>query len=635
MFRGVDLAGSIGPVKAARTELLLPTLNEVWGYPALRTGQREAIEAWSEGKEVIALLPTGGGKSMCYQLPALVERALGRGTTLVISPLIALMQDQVDSLMGRGVKAAALNSHLSRYEQEEVEAALEAELLDVLLVSPERAAKSQFRELIRGCEIALIAVDEAHCVSSWGHDFRPEYMRLDELREVVDAPMMALTATATPRVVSEIISGLALKDCEVIRGDFARPNLRFAVSLESGQDARLEAIIALLEDKGMRGNTGDGKAIIYCASRKKVESIAAELRSANFRVGFYHGGRNQDDRQKAQGAFEAGRTRVLVATNAFGMGIDYPDVRVIVHAQAPGSLEAYYQEAGRASRDGEPGYCLLFFSAGDMVLQRRLVREAKDRNRSNEALAGIEAYAMSTRCRQELLCLHFSPDADVVPCGCCDLCTDGDAVAAGLEEQRAAKLASIESLADFELDIIVSAVGNLRKPVGKASLARALRGSKAKALRKYGLPNLPQHGELKARSELSITSAIDGLLRDHRLVPKGQKYPTVWLPNKAVRAGARASAGASAKAGKTTRATTRKAKPLSSNLHRALELYRNRTAKKLRWKPYMVVHNKVIAQLDAKRPKSIEALYEIDGLGPAKVEQFGYELLDIVRRYDH
>ncbi len=610
-------------MEKARSDLLLPTLQEVWGYPALRVGQDQAIAAWAKGNEVVALLPTGGGKSMCYQLPALVERALGRGTTLVISPLIALMQDQVDSLMGRGVMAAALNSHLSRYEQEEVEAALEAELLDVLLVSPERAAKAQFRRLISSCEIALIAVDEAHCVSSWGHDFRPEYMRLGELREVVDAPMMALTATATPRVVSEIISGLELRDHEVIRGDFARPNLHFSVSLETSQDARLEAILALLEDKGMRGNSGDGKAIIYCASRKKVETIAAKLRSANFRVGFYHGGRSQDDRHKAQTSFETGRTRVLVATNAFGMGIDYPDVRVIVHAQAPGSLEAYYQEAGRASRDGEPGYCLLFFSAGDMVLQRRLVKGNKDRGRSGEALAGIEAYAKSIQCRQEQLCLHFSPDALVVACECCDICTGGDSVVAALEEARAATLASIETLRTDELDIIVSAVGNLRRPAGKASLARALRGSKAKALRKYGLQNLPEHGELKGRSELSITTAIDSLLQERRLAPKGQKYPTVWLPGKPVR-------GSSAAASKPSK---RRASPRTSNLRRALELYRNRTAKKLRWKSYMVLHKKVINQLETTRPKSLEQLYEIDGLGPAKVEQFGYDLLDIVRRY--
>lgn len=616
----------------ARDDLLLPTLREVWGYPALRTGQKEALEAWSAGAEVVALLPTGGGKSMCYQLPALVERALGRGTTLVISPLIALMQDQVDALMGRGVMAAALNSSLTRYEQDEVESALEAGLLDVLLVSPERAAKPQFRRLLADCEIALVAVDEAHCVSSWGHDFRPEYMRLGELRQIVDAPFMALTATATPRVVDEIISGLALQQVEVIRGDFARPNLQFSVRHESSHDTRIAQVAALLEEHELRGNTGPGRAIIYCASRKKVETVAAELRSANYRVGFYHAGRPLEARQKAQAAFEAGRTRVLVATNAFGMGIDYPDVRVIVHFQAPGSLEAYYQEAGRASRDGEPGHCLMFFSAGDMALQRRLVRSASDRNRSNQALASIESYAEAFECRQRLLCLHFDPDANSAECGSCDICASGDEVAAERERKRAEKLAAIEHLRSEELDTVVSAVDNLRKPVGKSSLARALRGSKAKALRKYGLQNLPEHGDLKERSEASIVAAIEDLLRCGRLAPKGQKYPTVWIPGKAVRSKAAASAGetgGAARSGRRKRSTEK-----TSNLRRALELYRNRTAKKLSWKPYMVLHKKVILQLDESRPKTLDELYEIDGMGPAKVDRFGWELLDIVRRYD-
>ncbi len=619
----------------ARDDLLLPKLEEVWGYRNMRPGQKEALAAWSAGSEVVALLPTGGGKSMCYQLPAVVERALGRGTTLVISPLIALMQDQVDALMGRGVMAAALNSSLTRYEQEEVESALEAGLLDVLMVSPERAAKPQFRRLLADCEIALIAVDEAHCVSSWGHDFRPEYMRLGELRQIVDAPMMALTATATPRVVKEIISGLALKQVQVIRADFARPNLHFSVRHESSHDDRISHVAALLEKHELRGNTGSGRAIIYCASRKKVETVASELRSANYRVGFYHAGRTLEARLKAQSAFEAGRTRVLVATNAFGMGIDYPDVRVIVHFQAPGSLEAYYQEAGRASRDGEPGHCLMFFSAGDMALQRRLVRDASDRKRSSEALAGIEAYAESTVCRQESLCLHFDPGAQVEDCGVCDICASGDEVAAELEARRAAHLAATTALRSDELETVVSAVGNLRKPVGKSSLARALRGSKAKALRKYGLQNLPELGELKEHTEASIVAAIEDLLRSGRLAHKGQKYPTVWLPGKAVRSNAGSSstsgsASSSARSGQRKRRSTAR----TSNLRRALELYRNRTAKKLSWKPYMVLHKKVILQLEETRPKTLEQLYEIDGMGPAKVDRFGWELLDIVRRYD-
>lgn len=622
-------------VHQARSELLLPKLKEVWGFPELRPGQKEAIEAWSQGQEVVALLPTGGGKSMCYQLPALIERQLGRGTTLVISPLIALMQDQVQALMGRGVMAAALNSTLSRYEQEEVEAALEAELLDVLLVSPERAAKPQFKRLIAGCEIALIAVDEAHCVSSWGHDFRPEYMRLGELRQILDAPMMALTATATPRVVDEIVKGLEMRKAKVICGDFARPNLHFSVSHETNHDARVEQVIAILDKANLRTDSGAGKAIIYCASRKKCETVAAELKSANFRVGFYHAGRPQEMRTKVQGAFESGRLRVLVATNAFGMGIDYPDVRVIVHFQAPGSLEAYYQEAGRASRDGEPGQCLMFFSAGDMMLQRRLVRDNKDRTRSNEALSGLEEYAMATKCRQTLLCQHFDPEARPADCGCCDVCTIGDDVLADWEAQKEAKLADVSALSEEALDTIVSAVDSLRRPVGKASLAKALRGSRAKALRKYGLLNLPQHGDLKEYNEISITSAVEDLLRYKRLERKGRKYPTVWIPGKPVRAKKAASTEAEPESSSTSSTGLRRTIKRGSNLKRALELFRNRTAKKLSWKPYMVMHKKVIAQLDEKRPKSLEELYEVDGLGPAKIDQFGWDLLDIVRRYDH
>lgn len=615
----------------ARTELLLPTLQKVWGYSALRDGQRQAIESWCQGAEVVALLPTGGGKSMCYQLPALVERQLGNGTTLVISPLIALMQDQVDSLLGRGVKAAALNSHCSRVEQEDVEDALEAGLLDVLLVSPERAAQPRFRRLIAGCEIAMIAVDEAHCMSQWGHDFRPEYMRIGELRQIIDAPMMALTATATPRVVDEIVAGLELTDPSVIRGSFARPNLHFSVRHLSSHDERMEQVFETLDLHNLRG-AGAGKAIIYCASRKKVEQVAADLKSANFRVGYYHAGRTQEARQKAQSGFDLGRLRVLVATNAFGMGVDYPDVRVIVHFQSPGSLEAYYQEAGRASRDGEPGHCLLFFSAGDMALQRRLKRDSKNRSSASQSLGLIESYAMSTECRQRQLCLHFDPDAEVESCGTCDVCTCRDEVEAAMEVVTSAACVETTLLAT-DLDIVIAAVDNLRKPVGKSSLARALRGSKAKALRKYGLHRLPQHGELKAHSEASICAAVEDLLQAGRLAPKGQKYPTVWIPGKAVR---RATTSTETTGSGATAQKTRAKRPARkvSNLRRALELYRNRTAKKLGWKPYMVLHKKVIVQLETKRPSRLDQLPAIDGLGPVKIERFGWDILDIVRRYE-
>ena len=565
----------------ARTELLLPTLNTVWGYPALRVGQDRAIEAWVEGKEVVALLPTGGGKSMCYQLPALIERRWAGGQRLVISPLIALMRDQVDSLMARGVVAAALNSHLTRYEQEEVEAALEAELLDAPLVSPERAAKAQFRHLISRCEIALIAVDEAHCVSSWGHDFRPEYMRLGELRDVVDAPMMALTATATPRVVSRNYrQAWQLKNDEVIRGDFARPNLALlGIARRAIRTRASRAISALLEDKGLRGNTGDGKAIIYCASRKKVETVAAELRLRTFAWACIMPAEARRSARTPRAPSRLGRTRVLVATNAFGMGIDYPDVRVIIHSQAPGSLEAYYQEAGRARRDGEPGHCLMFFSAGDMVLQRRLVRDAKDRARSSEALGSIESYAMASRCRQELLCLHFSirmpPWSPAIAAAFARVATrwwrrsKSNGLPGWPRSNRSAPTNSTPSCP--------------RWAICASRLARRLWRERCAAARPRRCANTacktcPSMATLKSAVSYRFPRRSTRSSATAASRPRGRSIRRSGFRTKPR---PRLEQSPTAERGRRAKASPRRAVAKGSNLRRALELYRNRTAKKL------------------------------------------------------
>ncbi|MFT5356781.1 MAG: ATP-dependent DNA helicase RecQ, partial [Polyangiales bacterium] len=334
-------------------------VREVFGFDNFRAGQAEAIGAAMRGDDAAVLLPTGAGKSLCFQVPAIARARLGHGPTLVVSPLIALMADQVDALRGRGVRAGALNSHLSAGDARQMISDYEEGEIELLYVSPERAAQDGFRRTLKRRRPGFVAIDEAHCVSQWGHDFRPEYMQLAELREFSDGPMMAVTATATPRVLKELVKRLGLESPHVVRGDFRRPNLSFGVELIAKHDVRTARLIELLDAAGLRGRTVGGKAIIYCSTRKHTEKVASDLASAGFSSRHYHAGRTKIQREKAQHAFAAGRVRVLVATSAFGMGIDFPDVRLVAHFQSPGSLEAYYQEAGRAGRDNEPARCVL------------------------------------------------------------------------------------------------------------------------------------------------------------------------------------------------------------------------------------------------------------------------------------
>jgi ATP-dependent DNA helicase RecQ len=586
-------------------------LRDVFGHAELRPGQREAIDGVLAGRDVVVLLPTGAGKSACYQVPAVALARGGRGTTVVVSPLIALMNDQVGSLGARGVAAAAVHSQLDDAVRSEAIAAFVRGELAVLYVSPERAVLDSFKRMLARTPIALVAIDEAHCVSQWGHDFRPEYLRLHELRDVVGAPIVALTATATPRVLHEIAGGLALRDPVIVRGDFRRPNLAFEVQHHRGDAERLAATVAVLDGAGLRGRTGPGRGIVYCSTRKKTETVAAALKAAGFAAAHYHAGRTGLARDRAQRAFELGRARVLVATSAFGMGVDYPDVRAIVHFQAPGSLEAYYQEAGRASRDGNPGRCVMLFGAADLMTQRRL-SEGAGSHRHEEALATLERYASAARCRQRIICAHFTGGDDPIACGICDVCVDPSSA-------RAADHAPVEPaavLAAAEQQLILDAVGALHRSVGKLNLARALRGSHARAVVAHGLVHLPQFGTLAEVSETSIVATIERLIAERRLVRRGRKYPTIALPGPAA---ARRTRGARA--------------PRTASVTFELDRYRKRMARQLKWKTYMVFPRSVIAAIDRQRPTSRDALARISGLGPSKIARFGDDILAVVRRH--
>ena len=608
-------------------------LRDVFGHQEFRDGQRQAVLAAVAGRDATVVLPTGRGKSVCYQIPALLAARAGHGTTIVVSPLIALMQDQVGQLEGQGIAAAALHSHQDSAQQREIIERLVAGELALLYVSPERASTAGFRRLLGQTNVALLAIDEAHCVSQWGHDFRPDYLRLGELREYTEAPTIALTATATPRVVEEIGKRLGLNRPALIRGDFARPNLRFVVRHPGAAAQRLALLRAELDEAGLRSKHGKGRAIIYCSTRKTVETVAKALRTGGYPVGYYHAGRTALARDRAQRAMQAGRTRILVATSAFGMGIDMPDIRVLVHYQTPGSLEAYYQEAGRAGRDGMPARCVMFFGAADMVTQRRLSSSSDggvvQQRRREQALEEIESYAHESRCRQAILCEHFDPDKPHPACQCCDVCVPEDPLDGVVPDHEPKQ---VQVLDDNVQSTIIAAVDRLRRPVGKRNLARALRGSRAKSLSRGGLLTLPEYGTLSDSSEDDIVATVDDLLREGRLARTGRKYPTVWIPGKPIRT---RDGGDDAEDSPRPRQTLRRRAPSSGvgSMAPELDRYRKGMAGRLKWKPYMVFQRKTIMAIDRERPTTLSDLAGIPGLGPAKIERFGEDILALVRRH--
>lgn len=333
-------------------------LKTFFGFEELRPGQAEVVQAIMAGQDAMGIMPTGGGKSLCYQLPALCRE----GLTVVVSPLIALMKDQVDALQARGIPAAAVNSSLGAEEYRQVMQALRQGELKIIYVAPERFAQESFMSLLRGLQISLLAVDEAHCLSQWGHDFRPDYLRLGRVREALGYPQtVVLTATATEHVREDILGTLQLREPAVVISGFARDNLDFGITHCESRKAKFERILKVVA----RWKTG----IIYCSTRKNVMLVFEELSSQHLNVVAYHAGMTDEEREFSQNAFVSGRADVVVATNAFGMGIDRSDVRFVVHFEIPGSVEAYYQEAGRAGRDGNPAVCELLFNHADLKTQ--------------------------------------------------------------------------------------------------------------------------------------------------------------------------------------------------------------------------------------------------------------------------
>ncbi|MEK7473306.1 MAG: RecQ family ATP-dependent DNA helicase [Patescibacteria group bacterium] len=404
--------------------MILELLKKHFGYESFRPFQEEIIEHCLLGKNALVLMPTGGGKSLCYQIPALAFS----GLTVVVSPLVALMKDQVDALNANGIPAAFWNSTLSPSEMTQVEAKAAQGRIKLLYLAPERLTKPEVRHFLRTLSISLIAVDEAHCISEWGHDFRPDYRNMLLHQYFPGIPVMALTATANARVRDDIVSHLKLEEGRIFRSSFNRPNLTYRVLPKKRSFDRLLAELK---------RRPESSAIIYCFSRKSTEKIAADLRANGVKAAAYHAGLTSAERTRVQERFIRDQTPVITATIAFGMGIDKPDVRLIVHMDLPKSAEGYYQETGRAGRDGLPSDCLLFFSTGDRVKHEYFIRGMEDpeeRQRTRRQLQEMMKYGELRTCRRAFLLNYFGEAWPEANCGACDICvppaaTESDAEA--------------------------------------------------------------------------------------------------------------------------------------------------------------------------------------------------------------
>ncbi|MBB3108255.1 ATP-dependent DNA helicase RecQ [Paenibacillus phyllosphaerae] len=583
-------------------------LKQVYGYDDFRKGQREIISGILGGDDTLAILPTGGGKSICYQLPAM----LLPGTTIVVSPLISLMKDQVDALTRLGVPAAYLNSSLDAAAYREVVRQTALGTYKLLYVAPERLDGAMFESLANQMHIPLIAIDEAHCVSQWGHDFRPSYRQLAHWvgRLTTRPPVAAFTATATPEVARDIAHMLGLREPNVHVTGFARTNL--SLSVVTGTDKK-----KFLRDF-MKQRT-DQSGIVYAATRKEVEEVCEDLQRQGLLAEKYHGGLSDEERASAQEKFRFDESRIMVATNAFGMGIDKPNVRFVIHWQMPSDVESYYQEAGRAGRDGEESECVLLFEPQDVQVQRFLIeRSTEDPERRSIQLNKLYTmmhFSRTDRCLLQFIVSYFG-EADVPPCGKCSNCLDQSEKVDMTDEARKA----------------LSCVGRMKGRFGVTMAAKVLKGSRDKRLLETGLDRLSTYGLFRSWVEKDISDWLYWLVAEGYMRIGDGEYPTVSLAQEALPV---LEGSKQVFRKRNTAAKRRTSAQTSENaaLFEALREWRRITAAKEHVPPFMLFFDATLREIADREPRNSEELLGVKGVGEAKVRKYGLEVLEVVRRY--
>ncbi len=642
----------IGPPSQPAPETVL---ERVFGYHGFRPGQREIVEHVVRGGSAFVLMPTGGGKSLCYQLPALLRP----GLAVVVSPLISLMKDQVDALHELGVAAARLDSSLNAGDAREVLATIRGGRLDLLYVSPERLMTEALLGLLDSVPLALVAIDEAHCVSQWGHDFRPEYVQLAEVpRRFPGVPLIALTATADDQTREDVRRVLGLTSAPVFSAGFDRPNIRYLVAEKRDPVAQLRRFL---------DHRSDEPGIVYCSSRKRVEQVAHALSARGVSAAPYHAGLPAERRSAVQEAFTRDDLRVVVATVAFGLGIDKPNVRFVVHYDLPRSIELYYQETGRAGRDGLPADALLLFSLADVMVARALIEGGSrdsDQPRDPEQvrvelhkLNAMVGLAQGVSCRREALLGYFgeplppeygdvasipAPAAasagDVGGCGNCDVCLDPPEVYDATEHARMA----------------LSCVYRVGQRFGMGHVIDVLRGADTVRMRELSHDGLSTYGigaavsrdawtallrqlihrgylyqDIAQYSVLKLTSAAGPILRgEQSLVLARPRFETLGLGGRESASGGRSSA--KKRRGDAGGATSPEGPRFDAQLFERLRALRKRLADERKVPPYVVFSDATLRDMVALRPRDAAGLLEVNGVGEVKLERYGKEFLEVL-----